>query len=703
MKWFSDNRIWLYRVLMTALLIWVLVLAAQDFYDVAHGTQNWIGKFTLTWGIALGGIMVAGVLTFILGLATLWFPERLDILNHKLAHWRDYLGWLRWPAILILAIIPAKVYLYLPLGFKLVGTGFRLAVFLVVVLISGVLATRKKGVMMSWSALLVSAIFVGSVFVFASEFVSVTDYPLSLSWSEGNRIWDYSWLYGRRLYDYPIGQKFEAYIDIGRQSLWGLPFLFPTISIAGVRLWSSLVLTVPYALFGWMVFLPVRGKLKFWFWIGLWAFLFIYQGPIYTPLVLSAILVAGTRHKPWWIALPLIYLAGYYAQLSRLTWMVAPAMWAVMIALVDGVSNQDKRLAFRDWVRTFFYGLAGFLGGVGLIRGWRRISVTLSRVAAADTAGATETAPNIPSTPVATYTDAADAVEAVSSAGSSSFLTDQPLLWERLWPNPTNGLGIVLALVLATLPLVMMLIYLVRTKRWQLNLWQKLGIVGVLAAFLGLGVVISVKIGGGNNLHNVDMYLIGLTFVAGLAWETGGQKLIFNIDAQNTGIKVVLLLMCMIPAFMPMVAVTPLEVPLQKYVDMTIELLQTETQHVVAQGGEVLFMDQRQLFTFGHIQAPFVPEYEKKQVMDRALAGDLDYFESFYQDLANQRFGLIITDPQRIRYADEEEQWGAENDAWVQWVTEPLYCFYEPKFSKDKTAVWFFVPRDDITDCSVLP
>lgn len=700
MSWLARNRLWMYRVLVTVGALWVLFLAVQDFYDVAHGTRNWIGKFTLTWGIALGGIMAAGIFCVFLGMTTLWIPDRLAKFNAALATWRDVLGWLRWPLVLILVFIPARVFLYLPLGFKLIGTGFRLAIFLVVVLISAALLTRRKGGLIHWPALLVSAIFVGSFFTFAKEFVSVTDYPLSLTWSEGNRIWDYSWLYGRHLYDYPVVQKFEAYIDIGRQSLWGLPFLFPNVSIVDVRLWSMLVLTVPYALFGWMAFRPIKGRLKVWFWVGLWVFLFLYQGPIYTPLVLSAILVAGARHKPIWIALPLIYLAGYYAQLSRLTWMVAPAMWAVMIALIDGVSD-GRRITFQDWARTAAYGLAGFLGGVGLVRGWRRVSVYLGRVANSSDAVVSPPPTSTPP-PAIHYTDTADAVEAVST-GANSFLTDQPLLWERLWPNPTNGLGIVLGLVLATAPLILLLVYLIRSKRWRLNLWQQLGILGVLGAFLGLGVVISVKIGGGNNLHNVDMFLIGLVFAAGLAWESEGRQVILDLEAQNEGVKILLLVMCLIPAFMPWVAATPLEIPEKHYVEMTIELLQAETERVVSQGGEVLFMDQRQLFTFGHIQAPFVPEYEKKQVMDRALAGDREYFAPFYQDLADQRFGLIITDPQRIRYSTEDDDWGAENDAWVQWVTEPLYCYYEEKYSKDKTAVWFLVPKEEAVGCEALP
>ena len=224
-----------------------------------------------------------------------------------------------------------------------------------------------------------------------------------------------------------------------------------------------------------------------------------------------------------------------------------------------------------------------------------------------------------------------------------------------------------------------------------------------MLGFLGIGLIISVKIGGGSNLHNLDMFLVGLIFVAAAAWEHGGGQILANLQEQASGVKLLFLFLALIPAFLPIMDAMPLELPEQQYVEHTIDLLITESEHVVAQGGEVLFMDQRQLIAFGVVDIPMVPEYEKKQVMDRALAQDMEYLMPFYRDLAEQRFGLIITDPQRIRYSREEEQWDAENDAWVQWVTEPLYCYYEPKYSKDKTHVWFFVPREEIGDCSYYP
>ncbi len=694
----SFDRVWMARLFATLAVLVLLFLAGSDFYAVAEGTQNWVGKFTLTWGLPLAGMILFGALAVMLGMANLWLPGKTEKLVAALARTRDKLGPLRWLFFAALALLPAKIFLYTPLGFKLTGAAFRLAFLIAVGLAMAIFATRHPRHLLRWRSLLLSFVAVGAVIVFAVEFVTVVEYPLSLTWSEGNRIWDYSWLYGRRLYDYPINQRFEAYIDIGRQSLWGLPFLFNHVTLKGVRLWSALVFTVPYLLLGWTALRGLPGERKDWFWGGVWLFLFLYQGPIYTPLVLSAILVAGARRKPLWLALPLIYLAGYYAQLSRLTWMIAPAVWAVLVALLDGETPPGKRMSWRTWLQASLYGLAGLLGGVGIQRGWARISRQLGLANAAQGGAAA----NLPTpTPAAIFTDTADAVEAVS--GSTSFLTDQPLLWARLWPNPTNGLGIVLELALAAAPILILVLYLAVLKRWQLNLWQKLAVVGGLLGFLGIGLIISVKIGGGSNLHNLDMFLVSLVFVAAAAWEHGGARTLADLQSQTLGVKILFFFLALIPAFLPLMDAMPLELPEQEYVDHTIDLLVAESQAVVAEGGEVLFMDQRQLITFGVVDIPLVPEYEKKQVMDRALAQDIEYLTPLYRDLAEQRFGLIITDPQRIRYSREDEQWDAENDAWVQLITEPLYCYYEPKYSKDKTHVWFFVPREEIGDCSYYP
>jgi len=684
----------LFRILLTILSVSVLTLGFLDFYDVAAGTRNWIGKFTLTWGVALAGLTTLGIFFFLLGLLNLWEVRWIYPVNARLATIRDRFGWVSWLLALAIALIPTKIFLYTPLGLKLGGVGFRLTIFIVTAVVMAVFTTRERGQLLNWTGLLTSLVILGAVFVLGKAFVNVVDHPLSLTWSEGNRIWDYSIFFGRDLYNYPQNQPIEAYIDKPRQTLWGLPFLLPGISIIDVRAWSAIVFTVPYTLLGWMAFKSSTHFRKQWFWLGLWAFIFLYQGPIYTPLILSAILVAGARRKPIWIALPLIFLAGHYAQGSRITWMVGPVVWALMVALVDFGPSTAGKISSKNWGKITAYGLAGFLGGFGLRRGWMRLYnyITRAAISSADVAAAP--------TPEVTFVNPDDVVETLSTVGQNTAVTSQALLWERLLPNPTYGLGIILGLLLAVGPLVLLIIYMVRSKKWKLNNWQQLGIFGALGGLMGLGVLISTKIGGGGDLHNLDMFFVAAIFASALAWESGGSALLSKLNQQPLSIKIALLFAAAIPAFMPWVYAVPLELPPAEKTDWTLKILEDEANRVISDGGEVLFMDQRQLLTFRNLgDIPLVPEYEKKLVMDRAMSGDTEYFEHFYQTIAQQRFGLIVTDPQRIRFSDEEEGWGAENDTWVQWVTAPLLCYYEPAYTIKKTGVWLLEPILDPGEC----
>ena len=294
-----------------------------------------------------------------------------------------------------------------------------------------------------------------------------------------------------------------------------------------------------------------------------------------------------------------------------------------------------------------------------------------------------------------------EAAETVSQAGGSTAITDQALLWSRLWPNPTYREGIVLGLVLAIGPLLIFLIYLVISKRWQLNRWQKLGLSLPLLAFLVVGIVISVKIGGGSNLHNLDLLLVALVFVAAFAVERGGYQTIIKAGETSLWLQIVIFTIVAIPAFYPVMDAFPLKLPPNERVDWTLEIIQVESDKAIAAGGEVLFMDQRQLLTFDFIKGvPLVVEYEKKIVMDKAMSADTEYFADFYSDLADQRFALIIIEPQNIRYATAEDDWSEENDVWVEWVTKPLLCYYEPKHAVNKTAVWILAPREEVSDCA---
>ena len=89
----------------------------------------------------------------------------------------------------------------------------------------------------------------------------------------------------------------------------------------------------------------------------------------------------------------------------------------------------------------------------------------------------------------------------------------------------------------------------------------------------------------------------------------------------------------------------------------------------------------------------------KEDLIQSIKIGYDEYFEDFYRDISNQRFALIVSEPQRLRLADESEDWGAENDVWITWVAQPMLCYYEPGHILEKTRVWLLVPREEPLEC----
>ncbi len=298
----------------------------------------------------------------------------------------------------------------------------------------------------------------------------------------------------------------------------------------------------------------------------------------------------------------------------------------------------------------------------------------------------------------------------------------QPLLWYRLFPNATYGEGVLLALLIAIAPTLAILFYLAASRKWVTNTWQKLGIVLPLLAFLGVGLVVSTKIGGGGDLHNLDMFLIGIFFTAAIAWENGGRQWLGQIAGSPAWMKAALVLLLVIPGIQPLSAlrsygftedtswlVTLTDVSDEKFLEMyppqeeVNDILWTIRREVEARKsqGEVLFLDQRQLLTFGYVQdVPFVPEYEKKVLMNEAMSASADYFAPFYADLEARRFSLIISEPLRAPVKDSDYQFGEENNAWVKWVVEPVLCYYQEIQTFKSAQIQLLVPKQGQVDCS---
>ncbi len=672
------------RAAITLLLGLLLFSAAQEFYNIAQGTGNQWGEFSFKWAFFFLAFAAFCIFGFGVGMLTLWWPERLASLFQRLCRWREGWGRWRWAGVMLALILPIWFLQYTPWG-AILSRAIRLLIWLLEVLFAAALLTRSSRQVLAWPAVLSALLLSGAAFAAALAMRNVTDYPFSLGWSEGNRLWDYSVLFGREryIYDKPIA----AYLSPGRQWMGGIPFLLPGLTIAQERLWLGLIYILPYLLLGWVLFYRSHPRTRLWLAAGLWAYLFLDQGPIHPPLILAATLVALAWEQPLPLAFPLIALAGYYAQVSRWTWMFAPAIWIVMLEM-GGASGQEGRLRRATWKRALSLGLAGVLGGYlvpFLLDLWRG-----------------EVSPSL------------------NPAQLGGLVTRQPLLWYRLFPNATYGHGILLGLLIAVAPLMVCLVYLLVTRRWRLILWQGLALLLPLLAFLGVGLVVSTKIGGGGDLHNTDMFLIALLFAAALAWRHGGSDWLSR--ASPAGVRALVILLLALPAYPSLLSLRPLNfaasldwvatltdtenlkalasLPPPEVTQNALRVLNAEVAQARARG-EVLFLDQRQLLTFGYVRdVPLVPEYEKKYLMDQALSSNAAYFQEFYADLAARRFALIVSDPLRTPIKDSQYHFGEENNAWVRWVATPVLCYYEPKITLDEVHIQLLVPASPPRDCT---
>ena len=177
----------------------------------------------------------------------------------------------------------------------------------------------------------------GFAYAFFGKMNQVTSYPFTTYWSEGNRFFDYSTLLGSYRYVMAPGEKIKAFVSWGMALPWAIPFLLPKISIAFYRFWYQLVWIVFPMILGYTAIekkseqrLKIVGIV-----IGLWAFLFLEQGPIYPPLVIGAILTVIAVRMRLPLGMILIALASFYVRSARWTWAYAPGLWAGMLALLS--------------------------------------------------------------------------------------------------------------------------------------------------------------------------------------------------------------------------------------------------------------------------------------------------------------------------------------------------------------------------------
>jgi hypothetical protein len=249
-----------------------------------------------------------------------------------------------------------------------------------------------------------------------------------------------------------------------------------------------------------------------------------------------------------------------------------------------------------------------------------------------------------------------------------------------------------------------------------------LGVGAILFVLFAGGLVVSVKIGGGSNLHNLDSYMTILVIAAAyvLFEKAVPDHLATSTDAiqayqeyadhpiehpevlptrkvRSLGLVLTLVVSILFSVTARGPSTPP---PTEKQINKGLNIITRRVEQTSQAGGEVLFISNRHLLTFHYVKdVPLVPEYERVFLMEMAMAGNVDYLNKFHNDLKNHRFALIINEPIYLQEKGEDDVFGEENNAWVDQVSQYIQCYYQEDTLARGIHVQLFIPNPNASNC----
>jgi hypothetical protein len=529
----------------------------------------------------------------------------------------------------------------------------------------GMLCLKSLSSQFSWAGALAAALILqASVARVASTLPAISADPFSLGWAETSRFYDASLFFGPQLYGNRVPW---AVLHPLLHLLLAIPFLIPGSPLWLHRAWQvflrlGLTFVTGIAFSRW---LKIEDKLLRWFFV-LWVFIFLLQGPIYLHLLLPVILILlGFSETNQRKTLAIVIAASLLAGLSRINWFPVPAMLASALYLLRVPVKGQRLIRYLSLPALWF--LVGVLSA--LVSQWTYIFLSGN----------------------------------LANWRAFYSSTTSALLWYRLWPNETFPLGILPAIVLVSLPLILIITWKLWKQRGILHPLRLFGLGTELLILFAGGLTVSVKIGAGGDLHNLDAFIILLMLVAGtLFWDrqanepvTSNGNLAFPWHLAAFAV--------LVPFWFGIQSVQPVHTYDSVVAKTALDRIRSQVEQTVEEGGDVLFISQPQLLTFQEIVGiPLNSEYEKEFLIEMLMANNEPYLAQFYDDLRSHRFALIVADTQWYKFQDAGENWGAENNLWVQAVTIPLLCEYQ-QTRIPGVNVSLLTPRARPTNCPYPP
>ncbi|HEY44238.1 MAG TPA: hypothetical protein G4O11_09680, partial [Anaerolineae bacterium] len=424
-----------YGVETTTILRWVLIVSLPLTIGALYQMSSLafeLGVFPSSWkwtsALVVGTIGVVVELALLIGSWTRW---RIDLIDFVTSIPR-ILGRHNWLNILVFAVLMGvyPILIMGRLGQYLEGHWVRSFVMWILALMGATIlfsVVKKR----TWFETLILSILLYSAVYRATIFAPwISTFPFSLGYSEGSRYYFASLFFGERIYSFP-GLELPLFHP-SRYVLQSIPFLIPGSPLWLHRTWQ-VFLWIGLTFFTALLFgkrLSIRDKFHRVIFL-LWAFLFLFQCPVYYHLLVMVVLVLwGTNSRNFIQTLIIVIFASVWAGISRINWLPVPGMLACTLYFLE-LRKQE------EW---------------SLLRYLRSPLLWLSLGSSA-----------------AFGSNLAYQILARGATNWLSSIQDSPLLWYRLLPSATYKLGVLPAILIASIPLVFLILsnVLRRPRRWH--------------------------------------------------------------------------------------------------------------------------------------------------------------------------------------------------------------------------------------------
>jgi len=488
--------------------------------------------------------------------------------------------------------------------------------------------------------------------------LSISNYPLTTNWSESGRIFEAASIYAPMVFGRTLPWP---WLDPGRAILDGLVLLIPNSQIWMYRFWlaflglSTTVITAnliikkalnkslqntkkPYRLF------PI-------FLIS-WGILFILQGPIYYHVLLGTIVVLWLfdLDKPI-LTIGVVIIASAWEGLCRVNWFLMPAVLVVIIYLLTVPVTGKKLTRYFLWplVWVIFGTITSFITYCLFIKFSNYVIPFFN--------------------PEMHY-------------GFFRY---------KLWPNSGFTLGLIPGITLLSAPVIILLLATAARKILKLHWIRLLSLFIILATFLFGSTIVSLRAGGGFDLHNYDTFIL-ILFVVGTYWGVGAvafDKLELGLSKHLLNNNFVLLGLLVVPVFFSLSSIVPrAEWPMQE-ANVVIRQVQSFVQKTDTSKGPILFIDYRHLLVYRRISTMelYLP-YEKIDLMEMAIANNRPYLDRFWKEIEEHKFSLIVSENLQLAKQDIRYPFGFENNVWVGNVSEPILRYYDLVYSESGLAIF---------------